>query len=584
MPRFSRTAAGSSKTPNLTRKPMKTFKDFLDAARREKAAAREKYDADARLPLDEKLRSGAVAGPLVFSELADGEALFRPHPAVDFDYGKVNPGSTVHVTKYDVIPSLTTSLPKGRLSPETAPNTFKRDPHCRNALNLQPGEVCIFPPVFFDSSSQIIFILEKCCGSDEWPGSQPAAPPAEPGQSARDRAQAACLNEKLPIVWIKGPPGTGKTDLLAEVAVNLASQGKKVGLVAVSHAAVDNALERCRDKTSLPLLIEKRGGAGKKNGKKQDPHILGSVTASASYLIKPGGSGGTGLTSKNGKFDVLLLDEAGQIPVFEAAALSLLAPRMILFGDENQLPNICHGQHPRGSYGGSSAMAYIRDVLPGCGCSLEISHRMNSAICGLIQCHFYPDIPGLTPGKNQDSHLLDGVKPFPSLVKDDFPHKHPRLSRCEEEAARVVKWVQCLLRMQVVVDGQPARPMTTHDIAILTPFRAHASAISNALSKAKIPHLDKLRIGTVDKMQGQGAAAVIYSMAASAKDYIAGITEWLFSPNRWNVAISRAMACAIVVGDMEAHFGASPDALDGIAAQQKIRELLQDSAWTPHAP
>jgi len=140
--------------------------------------------------------------------------------------------------------------------------------------------------------------------------------------------------------------------------------------------------------------------------------------------------------------------------------------------------------------------------------------------------------------------------------------------------------VKRLLRMQVTLEDQEPRPMTTDDIAILTPFRAQASAITQAIRAAGIPDTEKLRIGTVDKMQGQGAAAVIYSMASSSPDYIANQAEWLFSSNRWNVAISRAHACAIVVGDVEAHLKSVPSALNGIAAQRKIRELMEDSAWT----
>ncbi|MFV0417096.1 MAG: hypothetical protein ACK5NG_12130 [Chthoniobacterales bacterium] len=80
------------------------------------------------------------------------------------------------------------------------------------------------------------------------------------------------------------------------------------------------------------------------------------------------------------------------------------------------------------------------------------------------------------------------------------------------------------------------------------------------------------------------AAVVIYSLASSSKDYIANQIEWLLSANRWNVAISRAKACAIIVGDIDAHLTAIPKSLNGITTQAKIRKLLEDEGWAEKEP
>ena len=60
---------------------------------------------------------------------------------------------------------------------------------------------------------------------------------------------------------------------------------------------------------------------------------------------------------------------------------------------------------------------------------------------------------------------------------------------------------------------------------------------------------DKARVGSIDKFQGQEAPIVILSMCASdAADSPRGI-DFLFSKNRLNVAVSRAQALAIIVGN-----------------------------------
>jgi hypothetical protein len=51
----------------------------------------------------------------------------------------------------------------------------------------------------------------------------------------------------------------------------------------------------------------------------------------------------------------------------------------------------------------------------------------------------------------------------------------------------------------------------------------------------------------VDKFQGQEAEVVIVSMAISSGDYFPRNTEFLYSNNRLNVAISRAKCFAVLI-------------------------------------
>ena len=61
------------------------------------------------------------------------------------------------------------------------------------------------------------------------------------------------------------------------------------------------------------------------------------------------------------------------------------------------------------------------------------------------------------------------------------------------------------------------------------------------------PRLPGLRIGTVDKFQGQEAPISIYSMATSSVAEAPRGMEFLYSLNRLNVATSRAQCVAAVV-------------------------------------
>ena len=60
--------------------------------------------------------------------------------------------------------------------------------------------------------------------------------------------------------------------------------------------------------------------------------------------------------------------------------------------------------------------------------------------------------------------------------------------------------------------------------------------------------LPGIRVGTVDKFQGQEAPVVIFSMTASEGDASPRGIDFLFSRNRLNVAISRAQILTIILG------------------------------------
>jgi superfamily I DNA and/or RNA helicase len=59
--------------------------------------------------------------------------------------------------------------------------------------------------------------------------------------------------------------------------------------------------------------------------------------------------------------------------------------------------------------------------------------------------------------------------------------------------------------------------------------------------------LDGVRVGTVDKFQGQEAPVVFYSMATSTPEDAPRGMEFLYSLNRLNVATSRAQCVAVIV-------------------------------------
>ena len=75
---------------------------------------------------------------------------------------------------------------------------------------------------------------------------------------------------------------------------------------------------------------------------------------------------------------------------------------------------------------------------------------------------------------------------------------------------------------------------------VVAPYNAQVRCLRDHLP-------DGVRIGTVDKFQGQEGAVTFFSMATSSGAELPRNLEFLFSRNRLNVAVSRARCLAVLV-------------------------------------
>jgi uncharacterized protein len=345
---------------------------------------------------------------------------------------------------------------------------------------------------------------------------------------------------------VQGPPGTGKTYTGGHVVAALAAQGWKVGVVAQSHAVVENML-RAVNAAGLP--------ADQIGKKAQDRHPDDAVWQSlpkgkdavAFHARQPGGFviGGTkwDFTSRDripaGGFDLLVIDEAGQFSLADTIAVSTAARNLLLLGDPQQLPQVTQGRHPEPV--DRSALGWLvdgHDTLPDeLGYFLARTWRMHPDLCAAVSRLSYED--RLTAVPRTADRSLEGVAPGLRTVVVD--HAGNAVSS-PEEAAEVVDQVRDLLGRRWT-DGS-SRPLTGADILVVAPYNAQVWTVTRALRDAGFTDV---RVGTVDKFQGQEAAVVLVTTCASSADDVPRGMEFLLNRNRLNVAVSRAQWCAIIV-------------------------------------
>jgi superfamily I DNA and/or RNA helicase len=241
--------------------------------------------------------------------------------------------------------------------------------------------------------------------------------------------------------------------------------------------------------------------------------------------------------------DVLFVDEAGQMSLANVLACTPAGRNLVLLGDPQQLEQPQKGSHPEGS--DISALAHLLDgrrtISEGKGLFLAETWRLHPAICRFTSELFYEG--RLFSHEGLERQNIQAPEPFSGADLWFVPVIHEgNQSYSAEEVEEVSAIIKFLTRAgSTWTDRHGDRKnLTVQDILIVAPYNDQVNRLREKLPDAQV--------GTVDKFQGQEAAVVIYSMAASSAEDAPRGMEFLYNLNRFNVATSRAHCACIVVG------------------------------------
>ena len=377
------------------------------------------------------------------------------------------------------------------------------------------------------------------------------------GESLEAALSRIALSPNGVVLAVQGPPGSGKTHQAAELIRSLIRAGKRVGVTANSHAVIHQLLHKvCALAAETPVRALHVPG-NEDDARSDLPFELEKDKSAVLERLKRAEIdlvGGTAWTWAHPSFedsvDVLVVDEAGQISLANALAVSRAARSLVLVGDPAQLEQPQKGVHPPGA--GVSALEHLLggDALtipPNLGIFLPNTRRLHPQICAYVSRAFYDDRLHPVPGLERQS-IGGTTRCAGSGLRHVLLSHHGNTNRSPEEVEAIVALIADLglahhehSPTATFTDRHGIeRPMTRHDVLVVAPYNAQVAALRRALP-------DAISVGSVDKFQGRQAPIVIYSLTASSADEAPRGLEFLLSPNRLNVAVSRAQALSILV-------------------------------------
>lgn len=362
-------------------------------------------------------------------------------------------------------------------------------------------------------------------------------------------------------LFIQGPPGTGKSTTGSQVICDLLAAGKRVGVLSRSHKAIHHLLhkvEHCAHERGFVFTglykYTKDNAESRYISELATPYITAESGnepfEEGAYDLAAGTPWLFARPALAGAFDYLFIDEAGQLSLADALAVSAAAHNVVLLGDPLQLAQVSQGMHPFRA--GASVLEHLlgdaQTVPEHRGIFLDVSYRMHPDICAFISQAMYDGRLHAAPqtaNQRIGSAELDGA----GLRLMPVPHEGNSRESIEE-ANVIVDAVRALLQGTVTQADGTRRAFAPSDIIIVTPYNAQRKVMGKVLNAAGF----NVRVGTVDKFQGQEAYVVFYTMATSSGNDIPRDIGFLFEPNRFNVAVSRARALSVLV--------CSPELLD----------------------
>lgn len=251
-------------------------------------------------------------------------------------------------------------------------------------------------------------------------------------------------------------------------------------------------------------------------------------------------------------FDAVIIDEAARANPLDLLIPMTLGKKIILVGDHKQLPHILEPDFEREEqldedtfqelYKDSLFERLYNGLPSSKKVMLKRQFRMHAHIGQLVSQLFYPE--GLAHGLEHDalqnnSGMYDGHHVAWVDVPVSFGGEEGAYKN-KHEALAIIEMVK-----QLLTDAK-----NIGKISVITFYNEQVKLLTELLSHNGFT--EQVTVGTVDAFQGKESDIVLLSTVRSNTHKSASrALGFLRSPNRLNVALSRARSLLIIVGDYE---------------------------------
>ncbi|XP_035171167.1 RNA helicase Mov10l1 isoform X2 [Oxyura jamaicensis] len=379
-----------------------------------------------------------------------------------------------------------------------------------------------------------------------------------------------------------GPPGTGKTVTVVEaiLQIHYTLPDSRILVCAPSNAATDliclrlhqsnllkpGAMVRinasCRSPEQIDDTVKPYCKDGEDIWKASWFRIIITTCSSAGMFYQTG--------VRLGHFTHVILDEAGQacepeslIPI---GLISETNGQIVLVGDPKQLGPVIKSKIAL-AFGLNLSLLerlvsrdmYLRDedAFSACGSynpllitKLIKNYRSHSALLALPSKLFYHKELEVCA----DTSVVTSLLHWDKLPRKGFPLIFHGVRGNETREGHSPSWFNPTEAVQVMqycchLAKNESTAVSVTDIGVITPYRKQVEKIRFLLRSIDLPDV---KVGTVEEFQGQEHMVTILSTVRSHEGvfmedkYCLG---FLSNPKRFNVAITRAKALLIVVGN-----------------------------------
>jgi len=267
--------------------------------------------------------------------------------------------------------------------------------------------------------------------------------------------------------------------------------------------------------------------------------------------------------TRAGLFDLVVIDEASQCSIAAILPLLFRAKAAVIVGDPMQLRHIATlrpdqdaaisralGLDP--AWLADRRLTYQRhsgfdawEAQGGQSMLLDEHYRCHPHIAAIADTLFYaPRGKRLTILTDTREQLSVARSKKPRAAWDDVPDGKAQQGPGRRSWLNQSEATLAAERTRWLLQALPA----TATIGIVTPFKAQADLIGRELRDLGAA-ADRVRIGTVHTFQGGQCDAIIFSLVATESISGGGLRFFDRDENLWNVAITRAKAHLLIIGD-----------------------------------